>query len=86
MTPEMKAGFRVMEADLIADVVALTEVREKEERAVRHLGHKAEAFSLILISALGIACLIIGIGSLPADLVMVIPNAGILIYRRLRDF
>jgi hypothetical protein len=85
MTPEMRAEWHVLEADLIADFVAMTSEVESTERTERHLGHRAEACALVLVVILGFACLIAGVATLPADLVMIVPNGLILTYRHMRD-
>lgn len=88
-------SYRMLETRLITEIAsAQAQIRAEEQRVrteekaeqqrVRMLQEHIEAFSLLIIFTAGIICLITGIGEISADLVMIIPNAGMLAYRHLK--
>jgi hypothetical protein len=82
---EIRIQLEVFQADMIADFVTLTDSHECREYSRQRLKDAAECAGLVLVLCIGIVCLITGLAGVAADLVMIVPNAGMLAYRHLRD-
>lgn len=81
----IRVQLEVFQADLIADFLVITETVETRERTVRTLRDNAEVVGLVLVLLVCLICLIVGLVGIPTDLLVAVPNAGLLLYRHLRD-
>lgn len=83
MTHLTPREVRVLQADLIADVMSLVDTHERESNRKQRLHEEAEMLSLLLLLVIGMICLATSFAGPASDILVSIPNAGVLIYRRL---